>query len=146
LKQSDSNNSQSGKERRIGGFMWHGDPNIGVVMIVIVIFGCLAAVPVLIGVLIFNNTKKKREAELVKLAIEKGMPIPNFPEKHSLYGTLKAGMIWIAVGIGIVLMVLFDGEGHTEGISLGFIPILVGITLCIGWYLESRDAKKDRAL
>jgi hypothetical protein len=122
--------------------MWQGDPNIAVVMIITVIFCSLAAVPILIGLLIFNNSKKKREAELMKLAIEKGLPIPIFPEKHSLYGTLKAGMIWIAVGIGIILMVAIEGEGHLEGVSFGFLPILIGVALIISWKLESREALK----
>jgi hypothetical protein len=122
--------------------MWQGDPNIGVVMIITVIFCSLAAVPILIGLLIFNNAKKKREAELMKLSVEKGLPIPIFPERHSLYGTLKAGLIWIAVGIGIILMVAIESEGRMEGVSLGFLPILVGVALIISWKLEIREARK----
>ncbi len=122
--------------------MWQGDPNIGVVMIIMVIFCSMAAVPILIGLLIFNNAKKKREAELMKLSVEKGLPIPIFPEKHSIYGTLKAGLIWIAVGIGIILMVAIESEGRMEGVSLGFLPILVGVALIISWKLEIREARK----
>jgi hypothetical protein len=122
--------------------MWQGDQNIGVVMIIMVIFCSMAAVPILIGLLIFNNAKKKREAELMKLSVEKGLPIPIFPEKHSIYGTLKAGLIWIAVGIGIILMVAIESEGRMEGVSLGFLPILVGVALIISWKLEIREARK----
>jgi hypothetical protein len=122
--------------------MWQGDPNIGVVMIIGLVFCSLAAVPILIGLLIFNNSKKKREAELMRLAFEKGLPMPNFPETRSVYGTLKAGMVWIAVGIGIILIVAIDGKGHMEGISFGFVPILIGAALCISWLLENREAKK----
>jgi hypothetical protein len=141
LKQLVRINGQS-KKRKNGGFMWHGDPNIGVVMIITVIFCSLSAVPILVGLLIFNNAKKKREAELMKLSVEKGLPIPIFPERHSLYGTLKAGMIWIAVGIGIILMVIIEGEGRMEGVSFGFLPILIGVALIISWKLESREANQ----
>jgi Flp pilus assembly protein TadB len=134
--------SKRQKRKRNGGIMWTGDPNIGVVMIIAIIFCSLAAVPVLISLMIFTNYKKRREAELIRLAIEKGMPVPDFTEKRSHYGTLKAGMIWIAVGLGMALMVLIESEGHIEGVSLGFIPILVGIALCISWVLESRESKR----
>jgi hypothetical protein len=124
--------------------MWQGDPNIGVVMIVAIVFCSLAAIPVLIGVLIANNGRKKREAELIRLAIEKGMPVPDFTESVSRYGTLKAALIWMAVGVGLVLMVAIENDGRWDGISLGFLPILVGIALCIIWFLESRDQDRRK--
>jgi hypothetical protein len=122
--------------------MWHGDPNIGVVMIVTLVFGTMAAVPILIGLLIANNSQKKREAEIMRLAIEKGQPVPSFPVRVSHYGTLKAALIWIAVGVGIVLMVAIESPG--DGISLGFIPILIGIALLISWILEKRENERNK--
>jgi hypothetical protein len=126
--------------------MWSGDPNIGVVMIVAVAMAGLAAVPIMIATLIANNAKKKREADLIRLAIEKGMAVPDFTEPASRYGTLKAGLIWIAVGVGFIMMVAFSTEGSSDGISLGFIPVLIGLALCISWYLEIRyqDRKESR--
>jgi hypothetical protein len=123
--------------------MHGGDPNFNVVLLVTLVMGIMGAVPVLIAVIIANNARKKREAEIIRLAIEKGQPVPEFPKRISRYGTLKAGMIWIAVGVGVVLMVAVAGEGHWEGISLGFIPILVGVALCIVWLLESKE--EDRS-
>lgn len=120
---------------------------MGVVLIVTVIFAALAAVPIMIVALITNNAKKKREAELIRLAIEKGMPAPDFAESISRYGTLKAGLIWIAIGLGFMLMVAFSVDGGHGDFSIGFIPILIGIALCISWYLEKRyqDQEKARA-
>jgi hypothetical protein len=117
--------------------MWTGGPNIGVVMIVAIVFAGLVAVPIMIGVLIFNNARKRREAELIRLAIEKGMPVPDFSIKPSYYGTLKSGLVWIAVGIGLVLFVLFESDDGYSGVSLGFIPMLIGLALCISWKLET---------
>ena len=122
--------------------MWTGDPNIGVVMIVAIVFSGLVAVPIMVGVLIFNNARKRREAELIRLAIEKGMPVPDFSVKPSYYGTLKAGLVWIAVGIGMVLFVLFESDEGYSGVSLGFIPILIGIALCVSWKLEANHQGK----
>jgi len=123
--------------------MFQADPNFNIVLLTTVVVGILGAVPVLIGVLIANNARKRREAEIIKLAIEKGQPLPSFPVSSSRYGTLKAGMIWIAVGLGIVLMVLIESEGRPEGVSLGLIPILVGIALCISWFLERKEKSQE---
>ena len=122
--------------------MWHSDPSMTVVFIVALVFGTMAAVPVLIGLLIAHNNQKKREAEIMRLAIEKGQPVPSFPVRVSHYGTLKAALIWIAVGVGIVLMVAI--ESPDEGISLGFIPILIGIALLISWFLEKREKNHNQ--
>ncbi len=123
--------------------MYGTDPNFNVVLIVTLVLGIMGAVPVLIAVIIANNARKKREAEIIRLAIERGQPVPEFPRRISRYGTLKAGLIWIAVGIGMVLMVAVESEGRLEGISLGIIPILIGAVLCMIWVLEKREADKE---
>jgi hypothetical protein len=124
--------------------MWRGDPSFAVVLIVFIVFCALAAVPIMIGRLIYYNARKRREADLIRLSIEKGMPVPDFTEQPSYYATLKSGLVWIAVGIGLILMIAIDGDEGYSGISLGFIPILIGIALCISWKLESgRDAKRQ---
>lgn len=123
--------------------MWTGDPNIGVVMIVALVMASLAAVPILVALLIFNNAKKKREAEIIRLAIERGQPVPEFPQKINKYSTFKASLIWIAIGLGLALMVLLEGNGDLDGISLGIIPILIGAALLISWSLEKKEIEKQ---
>jgi len=123
-----------------------GDPNFNVVLIVTLVMGIMAAVPVLIAVLIANNVRKRREAEIMRLAIEKGQPVPSFPTSVSRFGTLKAGMIWIAVGLGLVLMIAIESEERMEGISLGFIPILIGVALCLAWVLEKKERAETKSL
>ncbi|UCC80601.1 MAG: hypothetical protein JSW64_04365 [Candidatus Zixiibacteriota bacterium] len=117
--------------------MWQTDPNFNVVLIVALVFSAIIAVPILVGSLIYRNSQKRREAELIRLAIEKGQPVPNFPAVPvSRFGTLKAGLVWIAVGIGLILLVLFEEIFDWTGIAIGFIPLLVGIALIIGWVIE----------
>jgi len=121
--------------------MWHSDPNFNVVLIVALVFSAIIAVPILIGSLIYRNSQKRREAELIRLAIEKGQPVPNFPAVPvSKFGTLKAGLVWIAVGIGLILMVLFEEIFNWTGIAIGFIPLLVGFALVIGWAVEKSSS------
>jgi len=121
--------------------MWHSDPNFNVVLIVALVFSAIIAVPILIGSLIYRNSQKRREAELIRLAIEKGQPVPNFPAVPvSKFGTLKAGLVWIAVGIGLILMVLFEEIFNWTGIAIGFIPLLIGFALVIGWAVEKSSS------
>lgn len=117
--------------------MWQADPNFNVVLIVALVFSALIAVPVMIGSLIYRNTQKRREAELIRLAIEKGQPVPSFPrDSGSKFGTLKAALVWIAVGIGLTIMVLCEEIFGWSGIAIGIVPLLIGVALLIGWNVE----------
>ena len=102
-----------------------------------------------VAVLIANNAKKKREAELLKLAIEKGQEIPNFEmPQSSKYGALKAALIFLAIGVGFLLMVIFENFFGYGEISLGLIPLFIGIALLISWGIERRleEGKKEKKL
>lgn len=116
--------------------MWNGDPNFAVVLIVAIVFSSLIAIPILIGSLIYRNSQKRREAELIRLAIEKGQPVPNFPEKGSKYATLKAALVWLGAGIGWILMIIVGEMLDWVGVSIGIVPIFIGIALLIGWMVE----------
>jgi len=116
--------------------MWHGDPNFSVVLIVAIVFSSLIAIPILIGSLIYRNSQKRREAELIRLAIEKGQPVPIFPEKASKYGTLKVALVWLAAGIGWIFMIIVGELLDWIGVSIGIVPIFIGIALLIGWTVE----------
>ncbi len=108
------------------------------------IFSATVAIPILIGSLIYRNTQKRREAELIRLAIEKGQPVPNFPAGPvSKFGTLKAALVWIAVGLGLILMVIMEDVFGWSGVAIGFIPLLIGLALLIGWNSEKKDVEKS---
>ncbi len=117
--------------------MWQADPNFNLVLIVALVFSALIAVPILIGSLIYRNSQKRREAELIRLAIERGQPVPSFPhESASRFGTLKSALVWMAVGIGLSIMVLCEEIFGWTGIAIGVVPLLIGLALLIGWNVE----------
>ena len=122
--------------------MWHTDPNFNVVLLAGLTFAFLIAVPVLIGSWVYRNAQKRREAELIRLAIEKGQPVPNVPALPvSRFGTLKAALVWIAVGIGLLLMVIVEEIFRWSGLAIGLIPLLIGLALLIGWNMEKKDSE-----
>ena len=124
--------------------MWQADPNFNIVLIVALTFAFFVAIPIMIGSLIYRNSQKRREAELTKLAIEKGQPLPQFPPPTpGKYATLKHGLVWIAVGLGLIIMVLFEELFNLSGVSVGFIPLLVGIALLISWNLERKEKSEN---
>jgi hypothetical protein len=118
--------------------MWHGDPNFSVVLIVAIVFSSLIAIPILIGSLIYRNSQKRREAELIRLAIEKGQPVPSFPEKTSQYATLKIALVWLGGGIGWIFMIIVGEILDWVGVSIGIVPIFIGVALLIGWMMEKK--------
>ncbi len=123
--------------------MWQTDPNFNVVLLVGLTLTFLIAIPVLIGSWIYRNAQKRREAELIRLAIEKGHPVPNFPAASvSKFGTLKAALVWMAVGIGLILMVVMEDVFGWSGVAVGLIPLFVGLALLIGWNIEKKDSEK----
>lgn len=123
--------------------MWQADPNFNIVLIVALVFCTIVAVPILIGSLIYRNNQKRREAELIRLAIEKGQPVPDFPATPvSKFGTLKAALVWIAVGLGLILMVIMEDIFGWSGVAIGLIPLLIGLALLLGWNIEKKDSEK----
>ncbi len=120
--------------------MWHDGFTDWLEMITV--FGFFFGVAVLIA----NNAKKKREAELLRLAIEKGQEIPNFEmPQSSKYGALKAALIFLAIGVGFLLMVIFEEFFGYGEISLGLIPLFIGIALLVSWGVERRLEEDKKA-
>ncbi len=123
--------------------MWQTDPNFNIVLLVGLTLAFFIAIPVLIGSWIYRNAQKRREVELIKLAIEKGQPVPDFPATPvSKFGTLKAALVWIAVGMGLILMVIMEDIFGWSGVAIGFVPLLIGLALLIGWNVEKKDSEK----
>ena len=120
--------------------MWNTIPNMQTVLIVAIVM----AVPVLIVWMIVYAVSKKRESDIIKLAIEKGQPIPELPvSRRSKSRTLKCALIWMAIGIGVILAILIESGGTLEGAGLGIIPILIGVALWISWIFERRVSPKS---
>lgn len=106
------------------------------IAIVGIIFGCIAVLGV---VVIFANLKRRgMEIEAYKKAIEKGLPMPELNITKSPVRTLKAALIWIAIGIGLFILIAMEGD--FDGIAVSFIPILIGIALIISYYIEKKSA------
>jgi len=121
--------------------MWYAE--FSSMIITAIVFGFFFGVAVLIA----NNAKRKREANLLRLAIEKGQQIPQFEmSKPSKTGTLKAALIFLAVGVGFVFMVILEDFFGFGEISIGLIPLLVGVALLISWSVEKNYQQNGKSV
>ncbi|HEY5078661.1 MAG TPA: DUF6249 domain-containing protein [Opitutaceae bacterium] len=91
--------------------------------------------------LYFRNQEEKRMHETARLALEKGQPIPSFSpawvaprppaaRQNSWIGLLIGGLVNIAVGTGLYLM-LASMPGAYVARYCAFIPGLVGVALLV---------------
>ena len=104
-----------------------------------IVFGCLFGIASLIAA----NSRRKREAEIMKMAIEKGQSIEKFEfSNQKTNSTLKWAMIFLAFGFGIILMVVFDEWFGWSGSSVGLLPLLIGVALLISWKMDKTEANK----
>jgi hypothetical protein len=103
----------------------------------IVFFSFIAVV--VIAIIAAGVIKRKREIEAYKAAIEKGLPLDGLKLAKSPVTTLRSGLVWIAIGIGLFIVIL--AEGGTKSLSVSAIPILIGFALILSYLVEKRSAK-----
>lgn len=84
-----------------------------------------------------RNTESKRRYDLYVKSIEMGQPVPedffNEPNKNSA-SSLKKGILWFAVGLGLLIFFLIDKE--KDGMIFGIVPTFVGIGYLLVHYLD----------
>ncbi|MEJ2480149.1 MAG: DUF6249 domain-containing protein [Acidihalobacter sp.] len=107
-------------------------------------FSMTAIVIIAVAIIFAGIRRRKMEIDAYKLAIEKGLDVPEIKVSKSPVSTLKAAMIWIAVGLGFGFIMIADGDG--SGLAVASIPILIGIALIISYVIEKREREKEQAL
>ena len=110
---------------------------------VILIFGTPIII-VLASLRARTNRQKLINDVVLKLA-EKGQPIPPelFQErKQERTRGQRGGVIWAAVGLGLVIFGAFDKNPDLMGI--GFIPLMIGLGFFLANRLERKQELKDK--
>jgi hypothetical protein len=117
-----------------------------IVLIVLITVGGSLVVALAIVMAAMRNRRHRMEmihAERLA-AIEKGLPLPmdytetDYPRRR----LFMPGLVWAAVGVGIILFGLLGREDDHDLVGLGTIPLLVGIALLIGDMITYRRLKK----
>jgi hypothetical protein len=117
----------------------------------------LAAIALPVGivaiVLTFRHRRQKLAHETMRLMIEKGLPVPTElinppPPVRPPKSDLRRGLIWLAVGIGLAILLLktFEDSGLW---ALGLIPAFIGVAYLLCWVIglarERREAGRERS-
>lgn len=111
------------------------------VLVVLIIFGSIAAV--LIAPRYFKSVERQKMAEALRVAIEKGQPLPTevidamssnvrkpvlppSPQRD-----LRTGIIWLGVGVGFVALgaalSFEDPDALMPLLGVGSFPIFIGL-------------------
>lgn len=129
------------------------------VIAIIAIIGALCLTAFIIGIgLYMQNRKRQMWHETARLALEKGQPMPPAPmsdeelehlpppgmplkeweelrRARSQAGDFKAGLILIAIGVGLAIM-------RPGGQMVGVIPALMGVALFINALIERLSSRR----
>jgi hypothetical protein len=117
-----------------------------IILIVLITVGGSLAVTLAIVMTAMRNRRRRMEMIHTErlAAIEKGLPLPMDVAEtdYSRRRLFVPGLVWAAVGVGIILFGLLGREDDHDLVGLGTIPLLVGIALTIGDMITYRRLKK----
>lgn len=117
--------------------------------------GLVMTAVIVVAAFYFQNRKRQQWHETARIALEKGQPLPPWPKSdeeleltpppgaslaewdamrraRSRRGGLKGGLILIAVGAGMFIMM------GTDAGRAGAIPALIGVALIVSALIEER--------
>lgn len=118
-------------------------------VLIIPLAGMAVGAIAIIGGLIASDRNRRMRHETIRLALEKGQPIPpdllepSESEKASNRTQKKgrddrrSGLVLIAISIGAYLF--FRGVGGDGAQWLATIPGLIGVALLVNWFLDRAD-------
>ena len=110
---------------------------------VILIFG--TPIIIVLASLRARTSRQKLINDVVLRLAEKGQPIP--PElflenKQERNRGQRGGIIWAAVGVGLIIFGAFNRDSDLMGI--GFIPLMIGLGFFLANRLERKQELRDR--
>lgn len=105
------------------------------------IFGAIVAVVAIVSYA--AHRARAMRHEILRLALEKGQPIPpellREPERRlDAARDLRRGLTLLALGAGTALFFFFMPDGADAPWSLGFVPGLLGLGYLLTWVLTGR--------
>ena len=91
---------------------------------------------IVIAIIAAGVMKHRREIEVHKAAIDKGLAPGDLNLGKPPEATLRSGLVWIAIGVGLFIVIL--AASGTRSLAVSAIPILIGIALIVSYRLEKK--------
>ena len=122
-----------------------GPQTIAVMIPIVAILGTFAIVIVAIVV----EGRKKDLAHKERLfALEKGLPLPEPPEKKErpVYATRRAwGLVWLGLGLALTIALAVNPDAaEVSAWAWGLIPTFIGAGLLIAAVLDKKEWEQRR--
>lgn len=111
-------------------------------LFVISISPFLMAILIIYFVGLYKNKESVRKHELYMKALEAGQAIPEnyFKEPTKPKSSnLQKGAVWLAVGLGLTILLLVKGDIKESGV--GALPAFIGVAYLLVHYLEKPKNK-----
>lgn len=124
--------------------MWRFDASdmFGMFAGIILGLGFFALVAYLVYLFVYKRIQMNHEMRLE--LIKQGRDLPAETER---FGSLKAGIVLCAVGLGLFLSLLFEAQSNGDfpggETVIAFVPLLTGIGL-IGFHLAIRRSARSK--
>jgi hypothetical protein len=123
-------------------------PSAEILIPIVAILASFGFPVLIVGIFYYSRFRKdKMLHETLRTMIDKGVPIP--PEllkpaeadhKPRQRNDLRKGLVLVAVGIGLVVML---NTMHNKSLAgVGFIPLLIGVAFLIVWKLERNKSEQ----
>jgi Domain of unknown function (DUF6249) len=104
----------------------------------LVFFGAIVGI---VSLVISGRLRRARlEHETLRVMVEKGVPIPkDLFDRSPRRNDLRKGLIWIAIGLGLLIIGICNSQTLGHGFSLAAIPTLVGVAFVIAAKMEKSN-------
>jgi hypothetical protein len=119
------------------------------IAIMIPIVAILGTFAIVIVAIVVEGRKKDLAHKERLFALEKGLPLPELPEKKEkpVYATRRAwGLVWFGLGLAVTIGLATNPESsEVNAWAWGLIPTFIGAGLLIAAVLDKKEWEQRRS-
>jgi hypothetical protein len=123
-----------------------GPEHIAVMIPIVFLLGAALVIAVAI---VMQGRKKDLDHKERLLALEKGLPLPEPPEKETrpVHATRRSwGLVWAGIGLALTIALAVNPDSaDVNAWAWGLIPLFIGTGLLIAAILDKKEWERMRA-